>query len=83
MVVSKEGISIDPKRIEATKAIMPPKDKTGVRSFFGNIKCIRRFVPNFAEIVKLMNGLLKKDTSFVWDNQRIKSFEEIKERSLS
>jgi hypothetical protein len=48
-IVSEEGISIDPKRVESIKNIRPPTNKKSLQSFFGKINFIRRFIPNFVE----------------------------------
>jgi hypothetical protein len=73
------GISIDPERIQSIKDVCPPINKKSLQSFFGKINFIRRFVPNFAERIKPMSALLKKDTVFRWDDKAIKSFEDIKD----
>jgi hypothetical protein len=63
-IFSKDDISIDRSRIEAIKKIAHPKDKKSLQSFFGHIKFIRRSVPNFDEITKPINTLLKNDSHF-------------------
>jgi hypothetical protein len=78
-IISKDGISIDPSRIEAIKKIPLPTDKKALQSFFGQINFIRRFVPNFVEIVKPLNRLLKKDAHFEWNDEGKKYFQHIKE----
>jgi len=40
---------------------------------------MRRFIPNFVDIVKPINKLLKKETFFKWDDCTVKYFEYIKE----
>jgi len=78
-VASKGGISIDPERVQSIKNVCPPVNKMSFQSFFGKINFIRRFVPNFAERIKPMSALLKKDVAFRWDDKAIKSFEDIKD----
>jgi hypothetical protein len=78
-VVLEEGISINPKIIESIKNIHPPTNKKSLQSFFGKIKFIRIFVPKFVEKAQQMNSLLRNDVSFKWDNDSLKSFEDIKE----
>ena len=51
-VVSKKGISIDPERIKAIEQIPLPHNKKYMQSFMGTINFVRRFVPDFAQIVK-------------------------------
>ena len=51
-IVSKEGMIIDPERREAISNINLPNSKKAMQSFLGKINFIRRFVPNFAQVVK-------------------------------
>jgi hypothetical protein len=78
-IASKGGISIDPKRVQSIKDVLPPSNKKSLQSFFGKINFIRRFVPNFVERIKPMSVLLKKDVVFKWYDEAIKYFDYIKE----
>jgi hypothetical protein len=60
--VSRDGIKIDPKRIEAIDTINIPRNIKEIQYFLGRIIFLRRFIPNFVEIVKLITGMLKKDS---------------------
>ena len=51
-MVSKKGLSIDPERIKAIEQIPLPHNKKGMQSFMGTINFVRRFVPDFTQIVK-------------------------------
>jgi hypothetical protein len=53
--------------------------KNPYKHFLEKINFIRRFVPNFAERIKPMSELFKKDREFRWDDKAIKSFEDIKD----
>ena len=77
-IVSKEGIGIDPKRVQAIEAIPAPHNISTLRSFFGKINFVRRFIPNLVELAKPLNALLKKDAMFVWDKEYASSFSKIK-----
>jgi hypothetical protein len=59
-VVSKYGINIDPKRVESIDTINIPRNVKEIQSFLGKINFLRRFIPNFAEIVKLITDMLKR-----------------------
>ena len=59
-VVSKMGISIDPKRIKAIEQIPLPNNKKGMQSFMGTINFVGRFVPGFAQIVKSLQKMVKQ-----------------------
>jgi hypothetical protein len=63
-IISKDGISIDPSRIEAIKKIPLPKDKKALQSFFGQINFIRRFILNFVRNREATQSLVKEGCSF-------------------
>jgi hypothetical protein len=65
-IVSKDGIRIDPKRVEAIQTISLPRNKKEIQSFLGRINFLRRFMPNFVEIVKLITYMLKKNYEVKW-----------------
>jgi hypothetical protein len=51
-LISKDDISVDPERTKSILQIAPPQNKRSMQSFFSVINFVRRFVPDFAEIVK-------------------------------
>lgn len=46
-VISKKGISIDPERIQAILKIQLPGNKKELKSFFGKINFVRKFIMGF------------------------------------
>jgi hypothetical protein len=78
-IISKDGITIDPTRVESIKNIPLPKEHKSVKSFFVQINFVRRFILNFVDIVKPLNRLLNKDVHFEWENEGKLSLEHIKE----
>ena len=78
-IVSLEGITIDLGRTEAIKAIVLLHNKKAMQSFLGKIKFVRRFISDFAEIVKLLQKMIKKDFNFKWTKERKEAFENINE----
>jgi len=50
-IVSKEGICIDPDRIKAISEIPLPHNKKSMQYFLGQINFVKRFDPNFSQIV--------------------------------
>ena len=59
-IISKDGVKIDPERVEAIKKVPLPHSKKDLQSFNGQINFIRRFIPNLDELIKPMQKLLKK-----------------------
>ena len=77
-IVSEKGICIDPSRVEAIQTINLPRYKKELQSFLGKINFLRRFVPNFAELVKHITCMLKKDAEIKWKEKSKSSFSTIK-----
>ena len=57
-IVSKEGIRVDPKKIEVIVEWKPPRNIIEVRSFLGLASYYKRFVKGFSMIAAPMTRLL-------------------------
>ena len=68
-LVSKQGMIMDPERVEEISNIGLPNSRKERQSFLGKIHFVRRFVPNFARVVKTLQFLVKKDVSFKWSEE--------------
>ena len=78
-IISKDGVKIDPERVESIKKVPLPHNKKSLQCFNGQINFIRRFIPNLAELMKPMQKLLKKDAKFEWDSEGKEAFRSIKD----
>ena len=63
-IILEKGIKIDPNRVTAIQQIGLPRNKKEIQSFLGKVNFLRRFITNFAEVVKYINNMLKKDNNF-------------------
>ena len=77
-MVSKKGISIDLKRIKDIEQVHLPHNKKGMQSFMGTINFVRRFVPDFPQIVKPFQQMIKQSVQFKWNNVEKNAFSKIK-----
>ena len=77
-IVSAEGVQIDPVRVEEIQKLSIPRSKRDIQSFLGKINFVRRFIPNFSELVKHITIMLKKDAEIKWNDEARNSFEYIK-----
>ena len=77
-IISKEGIRIDPARIEAILNISHLRNIRELQAFLGKIKFLRRFIPNLAELIRNLNNMLKKDSILKWVVEAKKYFEVVK-----
>ena len=82
--VGHNGVSTDPRKIEAVTEWPTPTTVTQVRSFLGFVSCYRRFIPNFSKVAKPLNNLLqnlegttnqKKKFKVHWGPEQQEAFE--------
>eukprot|EP00253_Pinus_taeda_P022354 PITA_22354 len=77
-IISKNEMRIDPERIQAILQIPYPRNITELQAFLGMINFLRRFVPNLAELIRLLSNMLKKDAKVKWSLETKQAFESIK-----
>ena len=65
-IISKDGIKIDPSRVEAIQKIEIPRSKEEVQSFIGRVSFLKIFILNFVEIMKHITSMLIKDNEIKW-----------------
>jgi len=76
-IISK-GVVIDPKRVSTIKTLSLPRNKKEIQAFLGKINFLRRFIPNYAEIVKDITDTLRKDHEVKWTISSRYAFDQIK-----
>ena len=78
-IVSKEGIRVDPKKIEVVVEWNPQKKNvTEVRSFLRLVEYYRRFVKGFSMTETPMTRLLQKNVKYEWSEKCQRSFNKLK-----
>ena len=63
---------------EAIEQIPLPHNKKGMQSFMGTINFMRRFLPDFAQIVKPLQQMVKQSVQFKWIDSEKDAFNKIK-----
>ena len=79
-VISAEGISVDPRKIETIVNWKPPTNVSEICSFLGLAGYYKKFVDGFSNIATPLTNLLKKDQKFEWSDTCQHSFEELRQR---
>ena len=68
-IISKEGIRVDPLKVEAILQLSPPCNIRHIQCLQGMANFLRRFVVNFSNLTKGFMRILKKDTPFYLDER--------------
>ncbi|KAK1653337.1 hypothetical protein QYE76_071142 [Lolium multiflorum] len=79
-VLTKEGIAVNPSKVQSVLEWKSPKNAKEIRGFLGMAGYYRRFIEGFSKIAGPMTKLLKKNTPFVWTDECETSFQTLKEK---
>nr|KYP57442.1 Retrovirus-related Pol polyprotein from transposon 297 family [Cajanus cajan]KYP62061.1 Retrovirus-related Pol polyprotein from transposon 297 family [Cajanus cajan] len=79
-VISNDGVSVDPSKVEAVLLWKPPKTVTEIRSFLGLVGHYRRFIERFSKIAMPLTQLTKKRQPFEWTKKCENNCQELKKR---
>ncbi|GFW76790.1 retrovirus-related Pol polyprotein from transposon 412 [Trichonephila clavipes] len=78
LIISKEGIETDNKKIRAITEMKPPKNNREVSKFLGMTGWYQKFIPRYADICEPLYQLKKKGAKFNWSGEAQDSFDQIK-----
>lgn len=79
MLVSKDGIRVNPEKVEVVRQWPKPTSLFELRSFIGLLQFFRRFINGFSAIAAPLTELTKKNMGMgKWDVRCDESFEQLK-----
>jgi hypothetical protein len=64
-IVNTSGIHMDPKKVHAIQAMLPPTNVKQVQQFLGICNYYRKFIANFAKMSEPIAELVKKEIPFI------------------
>ena len=79
MVLTTDGIKLDPKKVETIKKWPVPQNVTELQSFLGSVNYLSHFIPGLSQLHKPLQALVKKNSKFVWTTVHDKSFQDLKD----
>nr|GFC10845.1 hypothetical protein [Tanacetum cinerariifolium] len=79
-VVNRDGIHVDPSKVESVKNWKTPEPLTEIRSFLRLAGYYRRFIENFSKIAKPLTPLTQKNKTYVWGDKQDEAFRILKEK---
>ncbi|XP_027351238.1 uncharacterized protein LOC113862349 [Abrus precatorius] len=82
-VILKEGIVVDPSKVEDVLKWESPKAVTEIKSFLGLAGYYRHFIEGFSKIATPLTRLTRKDQPFEWNQKCEDAFQKLKVRLTS
>ncbi|MCO5575734.1 hypothetical protein L7F22_029537 [Adiantum nelumboides] len=82
-IISKNGIRMDPAKLEVIKDWPNLRNLHEVRSFIGMCAYYRRFIEKFSLIAGPLHDLTKKNIKYVWTEKRQQAFDTLKQKLIS
>ena len=76
---SQDGLSPDPKKIDAILKMEFPEDKETMHSFLGMVKFLNRYSPRLAELCTPLQSMILKDAHYTITPQHCKTFKQLKQ----
>nr|GFA93530.1 hypothetical protein [Tanacetum cinerariifolium] len=78
--ISKKGIEVDKAKIEVISKLSHPTTVKGIRSFLRHEGFYLRFIKDFSKISRPMTQILEKNSPFIFSNECIQAFRNLKEK---
>ena len=77
-IVSGDGLKPVPEKLSSIQQMPRPYTPKEVKQFLGLVGYYKKFIPRYADIVRPLNSLIRKDVDFVWTDICQKSIELLK-----
>lgn len=81
-VLSAEGVSTDPAKVQAVADWATPQNVSELRSFLGLAGYYRRFIQNYGIMCRPLHDMLKKG-NFIWTSTQDRAFAQVKQALTS
>ena len=78
-IVSADGLQMDPRKLDAINQWPPPTNAKDVQRFLGLTGYYRKFIKNYATLLRPISDLVKKNNTWKWDNEQQLCFDHIKQ----
>jgi hypothetical protein len=82
-IISKDGIDMDPEKIESIREWSAPNNVSEFRSFMGLDSYYRRFIVGFSRISHTITSLQRKEKKFQWTEECERIFQQLKQLLIS
>ncbi|QRW26231.1 Retrotransposable element Tf2 protein [Rhizoctonia solani] len=77
-IISEFGIEVDQSKVTDAMNWSTPKNVKNIQEFLGFVNFYRQFIPNFGNMARPLYNLLKKDSTWKWEQAEQQSFDGLK-----
>ncbi|KAD4585269.1 hypothetical protein E3N88_22870 [Mikania micrantha] len=81
-LISGQGVSMDPTKIQAVLDWLVPTNIKGLQGFLGLTRYYRKFIQYYGSIARPLTDLTKKN-SFLWSDQAQEAFNQLKQALIT
>ena len=74
-IIDSSGLHADPLKSSAIAKFPEPTDINGLQPFMGMVNNLCKFVPSLADLSEPLRQLLRKDSSWVWEESLKQGFQ--------
>ncbi|KAJ0600345.1 putative nucleotidyltransferase, Ribonuclease H [Helianthus annuus] len=82
-VVNKDGIHVDPSKVDSIKNWPAPRTPIEIRQFLGLAGYYRRFIKDFSKMAQHLTSLTQKGVTYHWGDAQESAFQHLKDRLCS
>ena len=82
-MISKEGIQMDPEKVQAISTFPGPANISELRRFLRMVNQVGKFASHMADTTKPLRDLFKKETDWIWEERQEKAFQSVKKQLSS
>ena len=76
--VTRNGLEIDPEKVEAIQNMKQPTCVEDVRRFVGMANFVARYIPSLTDVLDPLHNLMKHKIPFSWSDNQQTAFEKVK-----
>ena len=75
--VTRNGLEIDPEKVEAIQNMKQPTCVEDVRRFVGMANFVARYIPSLTDVLHPLHNLMKHKIPFSWSDNQQTAFEKV------
>ncbi|XP_058987406.1 uncharacterized protein K02A2.6-like [Musca domestica] len=82
-VLSTNGISADPDKIDSVLNFRAPNSREETRRFLGLVTYLGKFIPDLSDLVEPLREITKANEKFIWTTRQNDAFLKLKEKLIA